>query len=167
MSKYDDYDDYERERPSWRDIDKMRDKSAHVEREKRPRGHKAKERAERERKAALAAAERLFAGKKATPEHDKALAALHSHYGTSKFLATARKYLKDYGLPDDWGSLILILDYPEAAVVAGALERLAPLYPEAGVTKQMGLKAKVETLALVAKDAGIRQVAEEFLRRVS
>jgi hypothetical protein len=160
-----DYDDWQREKPSWSDIDKARNRSHHVERERSGRGGpKAKDRAERERKAALAEAEKLFAGKKATPEHAKAQAALHGHYGTPKFLATARKYLKDYGLPDDWGSLILMLDMPQAEVVGRALEKLGPLYPQAGVTKQIGLKAKVETLALVAKDPDIQQVAQEFIQ---
>jgi len=159
-------DDHERERPSWSEIDKMRDRSRHVERERAPRSPRAKAHAERERRAALAAAERLFAGKKATPEHAKAQAALHDHYGTPKFLPTARKYLKEYGLPDDWGTLILLLDYPEAKVVGEALERLAALYPEAGVTKQRGLRAKVETLALVARDAEVQRVAAEFLQKV-
>ncbi len=159
-------DDYDRERPSWREIDAARDRSRHVERERGPRGARARAQAERERKAALREAERLFAGKKATPEHAKAQAALHRHYGTSKFVATARKYLKEYGLPDDWGSLILLLDYPEAKVVEGALERLGALYPEAGATKQMGLKAKVETLAMVARDVQIQRLAQEFLARV-
>jgi hypothetical protein len=164
MTEHD--DDWERERPSWSEIDKARDKSSHVSREKTPRGGARKAEAERERKAALKEAERLFAGKKATPEHAKALMMLERHFGTPKFVPTARKYLKDYGLPDDWGSLIMMLDFPEAAVVGGALERLFALYPEAGVTKQMGLKAKVETLSLVARDAEIRGLAEDYLGKM-
>jgi len=163
-----DDEDYERERPSWREIDAARDRSSHTtHRDKAPRSPKAKARAEQERKAALKAAEQLFAGKKATPEHAKAQAVLHAHYGTAKFIPTARKYLKEYGLPDDWGTLILLLDFPEATVVGGALEKLAAYYPEAGVTKQRGLKAKVETLALVSRDADIRQVAEGALGRLT
>ncbi len=156
-------DDYERERPSWREIDAGRDRSRHVERERAPRGPRAKAQAERERRAALAEAERLFAGKKGTPEHAKAQAALHAHYGTAKFVPTARKYLKEYGLPDDWGTLMLLLDFPEAEVVGAALGKLGRLYPEAGMTKQRGLKAKVETLALVSRDAGTQRVAQEFI----
>jgi hypothetical protein len=157
------HDDDERERPSWREIDAARDRSSHVEGEKHPRGGKAKAQAERERKAALAQAEQLFAGKKATPEHAKALASLDNYYGTPKFLPAARKYVREYGLPDDWGSLILMLDLPDKAVVGEALARLAKLYPEAGLTKQIGLKAKVETQAMTARDPEMRRLAEEFL----
>ncbi|MFH0810648.1 MAG: hypothetical protein V2A77_09330 [Pseudomonadota bacterium] len=159
-------DDYQHEKPSWREIDHARD-CGHRASKASPKGTRAKAEAERQRRSALAAAEKLFAGKKGGPEHPKALAALHNHYGTPKFLATARKYLNEYGPPDDWGSLILLLDYPDSSVVETALKRLEAFYPSAGLTKQLGLKAKIETLALVATNPDIRVLAEDVLSRLS
>ena len=51
--------------------------------------------------------ERLFNGPKGDPEHDRDLQCLHDAYGTSRFGKQAREYIKKYGLPDDWGALLL------------------------------------------------------------
>ena len=120
-------DDNERERPSWREIDRLRDGSRHGRSEPRAKvNHKQQEKIRQE---ALKQAEALFAGKQQRPEYKKALAKLEDQRATPQFSATAAKFFKDYGLPEDWRGLMLFLDYPDSTVVAEALQRLQPIGP--------------------------------------
>ncbi len=95
-------DDDDRERPSWREIDQRRDGSRH----RAPATTRVpKKQAEMIRKQALAQAEALFKGKRARPEYQTDLKKLEASYGSKKFLGLAKKFLEEYGLPEEWGGL--------------------------------------------------------------
>ena len=101
-----DKDASERERPSWREIDQRRDGSRHVSRGERPAARPGTPRAERMRQRALKEAHKVFEGKQGTPAHQKMADALHRHFGSKKFNPLVKEYVKEYGLPRDWGLLI-------------------------------------------------------------
>ena len=83
--------DYDDERPSWREIDKRRDRSSHVREEKQERKTQAGDRWNTGRhKEAL---EKLFKGEKGTLEHEKLYNKIHKSYGTSTFLPAIQKYV--------------------------------------------------------------------------
>ena len=119
--------DYDDEKPSWREIDKRRDRSSHVKEEKQQRdGRVGADRWNTGRhKEAL---ERLFKGDKGTLEHEKLYNKIHKTYGTSTFLTTVQKYFEKFGPPDDTSTLLLVLDAKDVNVMMLAMEKLQQIY---------------------------------------
>ncbi len=157
-------DDDERERLSWREIDQKRDRPGADKTEKRPR--LPKKQAEKVRLEALKQAEALFKGKKARPEYQAARRQLEGLHGTRKFEAAAKKFLDEYGLPEEWGVLNLLLDYPDPSV---AVEVLATMGAQAGArsrVEQQGFKGKVQILVLTSPHSGLRAAAQELLEKL-
>lgn len=159
--------DEEKERPSWREIDRMKDRSPHTRRregaktgiEKALQSKWLKERYLKE-------VEKLFSGKKGTKEHDKALEKIHKTYGTSRFHKAVRDYVKEYGFPEDWGTLILFLDHRDAEIICEALSALKALYPEKGRVERQGFISKVRILSMTAKADQVREKALDVLHEL-
>ncbi len=157
-------DEEDRDRPSWRDIDRRRDRSRHAP-EARKRGPRVpKAQAEWVRKLVLRQAEALFKGKRGRPEYQEALKALEAHHGTKKFPATAKKFLEEYGLPEEWGALTRLLDYPDPPVVAEVLEAMAAQLEARTRVEQQGFKGRLQILALTSPHEDLRRCAEELLK---
>jgi hypothetical protein len=153
--------DDDRERPSWREIDARRDRSRQRAPRREPRVPKAQ--AEWVRKLALRQAEALFKGKRARPEYQAALRELEAHHGDKKFAALAKKFLEEYGLPEEWGALLRLLDYPEPEVVAEVLRAMAAQVGTRSRVEQQGFKGKLQILALTSPHAQVRECAEEIM----
>lgn len=156
--------DEEQDRPSWREIDQLRDRSRHGRRESKPPGGQKQQ--EKIRQEALKQAEALFSGKQQRPEYKKALAKLEDQRATPQFLAAAEKFFRDYGLPEDWRGLMLFLDYPDPAVMGEALQRLYHLAPSQSMTELQGLKGKLRTLSLTSRFLEITEQAAVMLEEL-
>jgi hypothetical protein len=154
-------DDEERERPSWREIDQRRDGSRH----RRQPPPVPKVQASLIRKQALAEAEALFKGKRARPEYQTDLKKLEASHGSKKFAALARKFLEEYGLPEEWGALTRFLDYDDPAVVAEVLQAMAGQVEMRSRVEKQGFKGRLQVLALTSPHPEIRRVAEEILAK--
>jgi len=159
MSENKDRDD-DRERPSWREIDQRRDRPGQRE-PGAPRLPKKQE--EWVRKLALRQAEALFQGKGGRPGYQAAVKELESAHGTKKFSGLAKKFLTEYGLPDQWGTLNLLLDYPEAAVRLEVLTAMRAKMGERSRVEQQGFAGKLKILAMTSGEVEVRRLAEEFL----
>jgi hypothetical protein len=153
-------DDDDRERPSWREIDQRRDGTRH--RAKAP-PRVPKKQAEWIRKQALAQAEALFKGKRARPEYQIDLKKLEAGHGTKKFPMLAKKFLEEYGLPEEWGALTRFLDYPDPAVVVEVLRSMAGQLEKHSRVEKQGFKGRLQVLSLTSPHQEIRRVAEEIL----
>jgi hypothetical protein len=166
MTPRHDSDDDERERPSWREIDRMRDRSRHVSRsERRP----AKERSLRTawaKQQHLKEAEKIFQGVRGSKEYKAALDAIHRSYGSAKFSSAVKKFLEAYGVPGEWGTLLLLLDYKNDEVLVEVIEKLKGLEPARSVVEKRGLKNKLEILASTAKSSRVTSVAEAALKEL-
>ena len=153
-------DDDDRERPSWREIDQRRDGSHH-------RGPAAprvpKKQAELVRKQALAQAEALFKGKRARPEYQTDLKKLEAAHGSKKFPVLAKKFLEEYGVPEEWGALTRFLDYTDPAVITEVLQAMAAQVEKRSRVEKQGFKGRLQVLALTSPHGEIRQVAEDIL----
>ncbi len=161
-----DEEDRERERPSWREIDQRKDRSSHVSKGPRPtRGKKDKD--EWLRKMALKEANKHFRGKQATPAHEKAVDALLEHFGSRKFHTLAKQYLDEYGLPSQWGTQFLFLDYEDPKVVIELLKKMAAAYPVRSLRDQQALLSKLRTLKAIAEDGEVQDEAAEVLSSLS
>jgi hypothetical protein len=109
-------------------------------------------------------ADKLFMGKKGTKKHQKARNDMDRYHGTDQFEAAAKAYLDQYGLPDDWSTLSLLLDYSDASKVLQALAAMKDLYETRSPTEKQGFKAKVDILAMTASDSDLRDFAEEIVK---
>jgi len=160
------YDD-ERERPSWREIDRLKDRSPHTRRRERSQTEVEKAlKSKWLKERYLKEVEKLFAGKKGTKEHEKALAQVHKTYGTNRFHKAVRNYVKEYGFPEDWGTLILFLDHRDTEIVCQALTALKELYPEKGRVERQGFISKVRILSMTAKADEVRDTALHVLHEL-
>jgi hypothetical protein len=115
------------------------------------------------KKQYLKEVEKVFQGRKGGKEHGRALDAIHRHYGTGKFATSVKKYLKSYGLPTDWSTLMLLLDFKDDEVVAQVIEALKELAAEKNPRERQGFKNKLEILAITASSSRVISLAETVL----
>lgn len=157
-----DYDDDER--PSWREIDKKRDRSSHVSQEKREKKEAPKDRwnVGRHKKAL----DQLFKGDKGTIDHEKLHSKVHKTYGTSTFLPTVEKYLDKYGPPDDTSTLLLFLDSKDVDVMLVTMEKLKAVYPGASPREKEDMRRKLSIVALTDRSQDLREAAENALESI-
>jgi hypothetical protein len=153
-------DDDERERPSWREIDQRRDGSSHRVKAPPP---VPKAQAESIRTQALAQAEALFKGKRSRPEYQTDLKKLEAGHGSKKFPALAKKFLEEYGLPEEWGALTRFLDYDDPTAVVAALQAMAGQAERRTRVEKQGFKGRLQVLTLTSPHEEIRQAAEDIL----
>jgi hypothetical protein len=153
-------EDDDRERPSWREIDQRRDRQQPGA-PKKPR--LPKKEAEKVRLEALRQAEALFKGKRGRPEYRAALRELETLHGTKKFVDFVKIFLQEYGLPEEWGALTRLLDYPEGGVVAEVLGAMAGQFGSRSRVEQQGFKGRLQVLALTSPSPEVRYRAEEIL----
>jgi len=161
MSRYQDED--ERDQISWREIDRRRERSPYAPKET-PVPREKSHRSEWMRKQYRKEADKLFMGKKGTKKHQKALSDIDRHHGTDQFETTVKTYLDQYGLPEDWSTLSLLLDYPDAEKVFQALAAMKDLYETRTPVEKQGFKAKVDILAMTSTNSDLRDLAEEMLK---
>jgi hypothetical protein len=160
-----DPDSDEREKPNWREIDRQRDRSRHVRSEPSSRQEKSL-RSTWAKEQYLKEMDKLFQGEKGGKEHKAALNAIHNHYGTSKFSASVRKYLKKYGIPDDWSTLMLLLDYKDVVVLVQVIAALKKVAAERSPVEKEGFKNKLEILTITASSSQVISLAEEVLKEL-
>ena len=159
-------DDEERERPSWSEIDKRKDRSKHVSQDK-PVFSKKSPKSEWLSKQYRKQAEALFSGKKENKPLQAARSSIHKYHGTDKFNSTVKKYIGEYGLPADFSTLFLLLDYRDKEVVKEVLNLLKAKAPEQSLNIQEGFKSKVRIMAMTADNEEIREASEKVLEDIS
>lgn len=159
-----------KEKKSWREIDRQRDRGD-SKGKNRDRERSSLEKAldgERFREQYLREAERLFMGPKGRPEHARDLQAIHEAYGKKNFPDAVRHYMDTYGLPEDWGTLSLLLDLKEdPGTVCAALSRLCILYREKGPVEQRGFRSKLNIIMLTSRDQDVLDEAQATLDQIT
>jgi len=156
-----DYDDDER--PSWREIDKRRDRSAHVRQEKKERAGGSRPGADRyEQGRYKQALEKLFQGKKGTLEHEKLYNKIHKSYGSSTFLAAVQKYIQVYGPPGDVSTLLLILDTKDPDIILMAIDKLKEVSVAASVREKEDIRRKLSIIGMTDRSAEVKERAREI-----
>ena len=161
MGRY--HDEDERESISWREIDRRKDRSPYAPKEE-PKDRPRSRRSEWVMKKYRKEADKLFMGKKGTKKHQKAHSDIDRLHGTDQFEAVVKDYVEQYGLPDDWSTLSLLLDYSDPETVAKTIETMKPLYETRSLMEQQGFKAKLDILAMTTRNSDLREVAEETLK---
>jgi hypothetical protein len=157
------HDEDEREKISWREIDRRKDRSPYAPKEE-PKPREKSLRADWMMKKYRKEVDKLFMGKKGTKKHQKAIEDLDRYHGTDQFNTVVKAYLDQYGLPEDWNTLSLLLDYSDDGKVVEALAALRNLYDTRTLMEKQGFKAKVDILAMTASNGDLRDYAEEILK---
>lgn len=156
-------DYYDEDRPSWKEIDRRKDRSSHVSRDKSERRAKSPQSSWLQ-KQYRKEAEKLFMGKKGSDKHRVAHSAIYKFHGSAQFAKAVGTYFEEYGLPDDWSTLSLLLDYDDIAVVREAIGALKMQYEARTALEKQGFRSKLEILAMTTKDDDLREFMEEVLR---
>jgi hypothetical protein len=157
------HEDGGREKISWREIDRRKDRSPYAPKET-PKDQARSRRSEWVMKKYRREADKLFMGKKGTKKHQKAYNDIDRYHGTDQFETAVKTYLDQYGLPDDWSTLSLLLDYSDSEKVLQALHVMKDLYETRNPIEKQGFKAKVDILAMTASDSDLRDFSEEILK---
>ena len=156
------YDEREN-RPSWSEIDKLKDRSKHASQEKRHVKQKQTAREDWAKKQYMKEIEKLFSGEKEeTEEQKKARKNIVQRYGSSKFNSAVDQYVKKYGMPRDWSTLMLMLDHRNVTIVTSALEELRKKVYDCSDAEQEGFKSKVKIIAMTADNDELQGLAEEI-----
>jgi len=164
MMSYDDRDD----RPSWSEIDKRKDRSSHAGGDRSEPRKKPSARDDWIKKQYRKEIEKLFSGgREETEEQKKARREIANTYASPKFHSVVRQYVKQYGLPGDWSTLILMLDHKDRAVVVEALEALRKRAADSSSAEQEGFKSRVKIIAMTAEDESLRECAERILEELA
>ena len=155
------------ERPSWSEIDKLKDRSKHVRQEKPELRKKQSVKEEWAKKQYLKEIEKLFSGvKEESKEQKSARMNISNHYGTDRFNSVVERYIKKYGFPNDWGTLILMIDHINPKIVMKALKTLKEIMGESSEAEQQGFKSKVKILAMTSEDDELQELAEEIVEEL-
>ncbi len=158
-----DFNDRE-DKLSWSEIDKRKDRSQHLSRDKSEFNRKPSVKQDWAKKQYLKEIEKLFSGKKEETEEQKNDRKNLSYlYGSSKFNNVVVDYVKKYGLPNDWGTLILIIDHKDKKIVMKTLTTLREMIDESSTAEREGFKSKVKILAMSAEDSALQELAEEIV----
>jgi hypothetical protein len=144
----------------------MRDRSRHVGRGGQRSSKERSLRSTWAKKQHLQEAEKVFQGKRGTKEHKAAVDAIHRSYGSAKFSSAVKRYLETYGVPAEWGTLLLLLDYKDDEVLVEVIEKLKDLAPKRTQVEKQGFKNKLEILTFTAKSSRIASVAEAALKEL-
>ena len=144
------------DRPSWRERDKMRDKSSHRKGKSAGRGGAKQE--SYMRTAALKQAQGVFK-KKLSPDAEKLLEQVRSAAGTDRFAELADQYLDENGMPEDWRTLTVFLDHPNEEVFREVVLKLQEMYPMQNFANKQAFKTKLSILSNSSSNKVIQNIA--------
>ncbi len=163
--------DYDDEKPSWRELDRQRDKSGFYGRhEKKEKGEGASSDKPKDRwqtGKVKEAIDRIFMGKKGTLEHDKLYKKLHQSYGMGTFARHVSTYIEKFGIPDDAPTLLLIFDAKDPRISLGAIEKLHEVYPALSQEHKDDVLRKLSIVAQTDRSRDVRMRAEELMGELS
>ncbi len=164
MPKREDMDRHDR--PSWREMDKRRDRSRHRSEENRrePRGERERAISKSAKDAYLKKLDKkLFGGKKKGA--GEAETAVREARGTRRFSDICDAYIEKEGFPESGGLLLLFLDHENPEIVLRAIDALIVHAREKSVDRDSLGKA-LQRVKAMTDDADVEAAAEELLEDI-
>ncbi len=175
--------DGERRQKSWRDIDRKKDRSSH-RRDEAPAGKKGRGQ-KREQSGAYQTykkdLDRVFSGggipdylKEQLPEQSEAdqarlklLGAIERAANDHDLNEAVAAYLKKYDdFPEDQDLLLKVLDYPEESVKLQAARMLDAIWKVNPISHKRQFALKLDSIAMLADDDDLQELAEELVGRL-
>lgn len=183
MPFHHDDDEYkEKERPSWREIDRRRDRSRHVRRDDEYYvKKKVRTTGQAQYKAAL---EAFFEGEKLPQkfisamkielkddnkggnERQKLVQKIIGASTSQELVELYSEFIKKWELPDDIDMLSSLLRHPDEKVVKECLERLRKIASKRIIKKKASLENRLKQLETLSDDPQIQALAKELLRLI-
>ena len=164
MSREDDRDRDERPRKSWREIDRLRDKSRPPS-ERRPRGKAAEARAKAATQQYIKGLDALFSNAPRESEGERLARAMRDAHGSPELAPACRAYAEVMGVPRDPSLLALFLDSDDRELVVAGLQALTAAFDAAELEVSSGLRAQLGVLAEDPDDE-TAELAEELLGKL-
>ena len=166
-------DDTKRKR-SWREIDSMRDKSAH-RRVERPGTEPSRRRGNKSYKSELdqlfdkgVASSRIQSvmkemgqttgAEEQNPEKTKLVRQIRQADTFDQFVGAVNELRKEHSLPNDANILTRVLEHPDIDVVCDALERLADMVGRLKLTDIKAISARLDTLESISDDPQVENL---------
>lgn len=158
----------ERKKLSWREIDKLKDRSGFSKVRKKMENLEgfSKRVDTKTKERYLKELEKLFEGKKDL-DREALLASLHKSYGTKNFKKLAKEFFEKYGLPEDLRTLFLFLDLDEREIVLLTLAKIKEGFPQKSISEKQSILSKLKTLSFTTKDEKIGTTVEKLLKEMS
>lgn len=183
MPRYDDDDG--RPRRSWREIDRKKDGSAHIDQSDPYKKSKRGARVDGRSKSYRSALDTFFDGG-SVPERfeklqetkgklkggkgskrQKALRDLKDAVGTSDVKITLASYLKvDPELPRDMDALMNVLQHPDEGLVQRAISLLDEIISERSLPRKELLKQRLRRVEDLAEETDTAEMASELRRKL-
>ncbi len=91
---------------------------------------------------------------------------LRASHGTPNFLRTFREYSRSFGVPEDIGLLLLLLDLEDEPEVARVIEALAAAAPAAPAEQRALLKRRLQNLEMSATTDALADAASQLVARL-
>ncbi len=162
MGRRDDRDD----RPSWRDIDRKRDRSAHTDQHKPVGGGGGGRGGSRYSKAALEKAmkaqlDAVFAD----PERDKLARSIRDATTGAERAAATAEYLEKHGVPEDFETLMAMAEVKDDAVFAQVVPPMAAQWDDQSAARRKMAKQMLQLRLMRVRDKEARAVAMEMIRK--
>lgn len=157
-------DKEDKKRPDWREIDRKRDRPGHGPRAKGDEKHFLKD---AKKDLYLKQVDKFFGAKKLSKDEREGIKKIEKAYGTPKFDAAVKKYVDEFGIPEDWNGLMMMLEYSDTEVVVdGVLPMFLKMYPERTDAEKTMLRYKMETLAMTSDDPLLEASLERLLEKL-
>ena len=161
------FSDYkEREKLSWSEIDKRKDRSRHTNaREEQYRDRKnQKDFAMGKYKQAL---ENLFTpGKKLSKSEAKQLKKIRETSDRSEFMELADVYIEEHGLPNAWDDLENFLRHKDAQVLSETIRRMETLLEEQSDTRRGNFQKDLHLIEMTTRDKELRKQVSALLKNL-
>jgi hypothetical protein len=158
----------ERERRSWSEIDKLKDRSGH---RKPDRGENQQDRLRDKRAMSQykAQLDKLFTpGKKNMDDEDTPkLKKLREISDRGEFIKAANKFLQDSSLPNQWEDLENFLRHDDPELLSETINRMEGLLSEQSQTAQENFQKDLHLIEMTTRDKVLRKQVSKLLRKIA
>ena len=151
------------DRPSWSEIDKNRNRKSYKPKQE-SEGQSKKEQAW-VKQAALKQANAAFAGA-GDPKQDAARKKIFKAEGTALLPAAVDSFIGEFGLPEDWRTLLVALDHPDPDTFKQLALKMLELYKDRKGPDQRAFKTKISILSMAGANSKIQSLAEAVKARI-
>ena len=148
--------------PSWRDIDRGRDESRHTDQNKPAHGnprandHSYKARLDKAWKERAAA---VFAD----PKRDKAGKKVQEAATASERKDAATAYLDEYGIPEDFETLMAMAEVKDDVIFAQVLPPMADLWDDQPASRRKIATQMLQMRLMRVRDNDARKIASQLI----
>jgi len=154
----------EREKRSWSEIDKLKDRSPH-RRENYREGHRDRFQKERAMSKYKAQLEKFFSkDTKLNKDAQKELKKLREISDRADFLKQADAFIEEHGLPHRWEDLENFLRHKDSEILSETIRRMEALLSEQSDTRRGNFQKDLHLIEMITRDKDLRKRVCQVLK---